>query len=238
MSLSRPRRRSPPPAETRAALLRAAGEVFAEVGFHAATVRAICRRAGANVAAVNYHFRDKESLYVEVLRQAMARANARHPFDGGLAATAPPEERLRGFVRQFLGRLFERGEQAWLGQLMAREMIQPSHALDLVVAERIRPMAEQLRDIIRRILGPRCPEAELRLCGFSIVSQCVFYNHCRSVVHRLFPDQTLNARAAEDLAAHITRFSLAALKDRARQAHPRRSAARGPATSAPSLSTL
>ena len=220
MSLPTVRPRTPPPAETRDALLRAAGEVFAEVGFRAATVRAICRRAGANVAAVNYHFRDKETLYVEVLRHAMARAHARHPFDGGLGPGSPPEARLRGFVRNFLGRLFERGEQAWLGRLMAREMIEPSHALDLMVAERIRPMADQLREIIRPIVGPACSEPELRLCGFSIVSQCLFYNHCRSVVGRLFPDQLLTPQVAEDLAAHITRFSLAALKERAR--HPRR----------------
>jgi AcrR family transcriptional regulator len=216
MSSSPERPRTPPLAETRAALLRAAGEVFAEVGFHGATVRDICRRAGANVAAVNYHFGDKEPLYVEVLRHAMARAQARHPFDGGTAPTAPPEERLRGFVRNFLGRLFEPGEHAWLGRLMAQEMIAPSHALDLMVTERIRPMADQLREIIQRIVGPGCSEAELRLCGFSVVSQCLFYNHCRSVVSRLFPDQALTPDAVEELAAHITRFSLAGLKDRAR----------------------
>ena len=40
------------PAATRDALLRATGEVFAEAGYRAATVRAICQRAGANIAAV------------------------------------------------------------------------------------------------------------------------------------------------------------------------------------------
>ena len=50
------------PGATRLQLIEAAGEVFAEMGFQNATVREICRRAGANVAAVNYHFQSKEAL--------------------------------------------------------------------------------------------------------------------------------------------------------------------------------
>ena len=46
-------------AETRRQLLEAAGEVFAEAGFRETTVREICRRAGANVAAINYGIQQK-----------------------------------------------------------------------------------------------------------------------------------------------------------------------------------
>ena len=60
------------PEATRAKLLQAATHVFAEQGFHAATVREICTRADVNVAAINYHFRDKLGLYFEVLRQSIA----------------------------------------------------------------------------------------------------------------------------------------------------------------------
>jgi AcrR family transcriptional regulator len=48
--------------QTREALLEAAAQVFAELGFRAATVREICQRARANIASVNYHFGDKENL--------------------------------------------------------------------------------------------------------------------------------------------------------------------------------
>src|SRR5882672_8263904 len=93
-----------PPAQdqTREQLIEAATEVFARAGFRAATVREICQKAGANIAAVNYHFGDKESLYAEVLRHALHRARQKYPPDLGLGPKATPEERLHAFVHSFL----------------------------------------------------------------------------------------------------------------------------------------
>src|SRR5437762_1709857 len=120
---------------TRQRLLDAAGEVFADHGFRAATVRDICRRAGANVAAVNYHFGDKEKLYLEVLRESHRCASEKYGDVGAAAALsgAKPEEKLRAHVRSFLLRIFDSGRPAWHGRLMSREMIDPSPALDVLV---------------------------------------------------------------------------------------------------------
>jgi AcrR family transcriptional regulator len=198
--------------ETRHQLLEAAGGVFAEVGFRNATVREICRRAGANVAAVNYHFGDKERLYAEVLRHSQQKAFEKYSPLMGVAADAPPEEKLRAFIQSFLFRIFDTGSTAWFGKMISREMVEPTGALDLLVEERMRPMADLLRGIVAKILG--CPpNAEcVRWCCFSVVSQCVFYHHCRTMISRLFPEQRLDAPAVEQLAGHIARFSLAAMK--------------------------
>ena len=55
---------------TKARLLEAAGEEFAEKGFEGATIRSIIERARANIAAVNYHFGDKERLYIQAVIEA------------------------------------------------------------------------------------------------------------------------------------------------------------------------
>jgi len=199
--------------ETRRQLLEAAGEVFAECGFRDATVREICRRAGANIAAINYHFGDKETLYVEVLRYSHGKALEKHPPLLGVAADAPPEKKLRAFVHSLLLRIFDKGPTAWHGKLMSREMIEPSAALDLLVEERMRPMAGQLSKIVSEILNCPVNDDRIRLCSFSVVSQCVFYQHCRPVVSRLFPKQLpLDVAGIENLTDHITKFSLSAMK--------------------------
>jgi TetR/AcrR family transcriptional regulator, regulator of cefoperazone and chloramphenicol sensitivity len=91
-------------------------------------------------------------------------------------------------------------------------MVNPSAALETLVAERIRPMAELLYGILSELLGPEASPEEVRLCGFSIMSQCVFHAHCRSVVEELYPEQHFRLKDVERLAEHIVRFSLAGLK--------------------------
>lgn len=193
-------------------LLEAAGEVFAEKGFRGATVRDICRQAGANVAAVNYHFRDKEELYAAVLQYAHRCAMERYPPDLGLAPGArhDPEARLGAFVRSFLLRLLAAGRPAWHGKLMAREIAEPTKALDALVEHSIRPNSELLRGILRELLGPGAAPRALWHGAWSVVGQCVFYYYARAVIVRLNPNQGFDDAQIKELADHITRFTLAA----------------------------
>src|SRR5262249_51327041 len=157
----------------------AAGEVFAEHGFRDTTIREICERAKANIAAVHYHFGDKEELYAAVF--SCARTCAVAGFDQ-ITSAAPAEGRLRGFVRAALQRLFDQGRPAWLGRLVAREMIDPTKALDNLVNEQIRPNSERIRALVRELIGAEIDEQELWRCTFSIAAQWLFYFHCGQVV--------------------------------------------------------
>src|SRR6202795_5356047 len=127
--------------KTRDKILSAAGEVFAEQGFEGATIRAITERAGVNVAAVNYHFRDKAELYTRVVVDACsARAAWRD-----VIADAPdsPEERLRSLIYHFLQYLLDPDRAVWKRRLMAREMANPTSALDELVEKSIRPLRDE-----------------------------------------------------------------------------------------------
>jgi AcrR family transcriptional regulator len=204
-------------AVTRCQLLCAAAEVFAESGFRAATVREICLRADANIAAVNYHFGDKEELYRQVLKETYRTSIEKYPADFGLPPKATPEQRLRAFIHSFLLRIFSAGPTAHHGKLMAREMIEPTGALDAIVKDEICPMAGILQSIIEGLLGTKVDDETKRLCAMSVVSQVLFYHHCRPVVMRMFADMKFNEAGIEKLTEHITSFSLAAIKDQTRR---------------------
>ena len=200
-------------ADTRARLLEAAVEVFAEEGFRGATIQRICKLAGANIAAAHYHFGDKEGLYAAVFEYAERHAAERTPAES--AEGVGPEERLRVHVRWFLSRLLDPGKPAWIARLLARELIDPTPALDGLVRRRMRATHDQLADIVRGILGPDATQEAVRLCTLSVISQCVFYKNSAAVVSRLYPE-IVPSREVERLADHVTRFSLEAMHGLAR----------------------
>jgi AcrR family transcriptional regulator len=55
-------------AETRGAILNAACEVIAEIGFEKIRMRMVAERAGVSTAALHYHFDTRENLFAEALR--------------------------------------------------------------------------------------------------------------------------------------------------------------------------
>lgn len=201
-----------PRPDTRARLLEAAGETFAELGYRNATVREVCKRAEANIAAVKYHFGDKAGLYLAVLTYTAEKSLERNPIGGDEVPGATAADRLESFIRSYVERMLDEGRPAWFGKLVAREMVEPTEALEKVAKTFARPMFDRLRGIISELLGPGADEITVQRCSFSVIGQCLFYKHARPMIERLWPEQRFDAAARDELARHVTRFSLAALQ--------------------------
>ncbi|MGH8444022.1 MAG: CerR family C-terminal domain-containing protein, partial [Solimonas sp.] len=119
------------PEATRASLLEAATEVFVEQGYDQARVRDIAERAGANIAAINYHFRGKEALYLEVLRLQASERIGRFPLPD-LAAAPSPEAALKAAVTTLLSRFLADDSRAFVPKLLMRELLSPTPALQIM----------------------------------------------------------------------------------------------------------
>jgi AcrR family transcriptional regulator len=204
--------------ETRLRLLEAAGEAFAQLGFRDATVRDICKRASANVAAVNYHFGDKERLYAATLEHWITASYQRFPPDGGLGPGEPAVARLRALIRSLLLRILIDGRASIHGKLLARELFDPTPAFDLQFKTALAPMLQRMETTVAEIGGHKLTDRQLHCATLSIVGQCTFYHHSRPLIARQYPDQTYEAGEIERLADHVTAFSVAGinalLKDR------------------------
>jgi TetR/AcrR family transcriptional regulator, regulator of cefoperazone and chloramphenicol sensitivity len=193
---------------TRAKLLEAAAQVFADRGYYNATIREICRRAGANVAAVNYTFGDKLGLYSEVLRQVFRTAEIAL-LTAELDSAHSPEELLRRVVQARLRSLCGRSDVHF--RIVMHEFSEPTPAMARVL-EGIRPAYERTCQALSALLGLPSDHEKTRLCHNSIIGQILFYAVARPVLARLQPDFKLTPEQLERVAEHIVDFSLAYVK--------------------------
>jgi AcrR family transcriptional regulator len=190
-------------------LLEAAGEIFAEKGFKGATVREIIERAGVNIAAVNYYFRDKERLYIEAVKHAACG----EPEDVHLewSPDTPPALKLRDLIRFQLLKFLDPSRPEWLARLIMRELTQPSEACAELVREYIEPRSKVLLGILRELLPANTPRRKLFMTAFSIVGQCHFYCSHKPIIRLLVGEEEYQRFDVDALAEHITQFTLRAL---------------------------
>jgi TetR/AcrR family transcriptional regulator, regulator of cefoperazone and chloramphenicol sensitivity len=196
---------------TRKSLLTAASEIFAEKGYRDATIAEISKRAEANVAAVNYHFGNKETLYKEAWLQAFRDSIKAHPPDGGVDMSAPPEQRLKSQVASLLRRITDENNREFV--IVHKELANPTGLLEEVMREEMRPLRRRIMTLVREILGPGAPEIEVRFCTVGIISQCVIPMHINLVDKpgTEGDSESLRIDDIEGYAEHVVAFSLAGM---------------------------
>jgi AcrR family transcriptional regulator len=199
---------------TRERLLDAALEVFAERGYEAATIREICSRAGANIAAVHYHFGDKRRLYEAIYGTLFATLRQRRT--DFLPPDAPPAERLRVYIRALFEEIFccagNTERQVQLSTIYLTEMASPSEVLDRIVTEHLEPDARELYSIVGELLGRSPDDPRTVDCAASVVGQVLYYHHAGPIITRLHPDRAPVAERLDQLIEHVWHFALGGIE--------------------------
>lgn len=194
--------------ETRWRLLQAATEVFAEVGYRAATTRGIARRAEVNLASIHYHFGDKAALYREVFRlpflnecNTFAALDLAHvSLPEALRALYiwlfPPEAEADPMLQQFL-------------RLHAREEGDPSGVLGDALVQAFRPNHEKLLALLSRELEVPEVDDDMQRLAFNLVGLATVYLHGgRCAVEAFAPQLLKGVPARETMVERLVEHAL------------------------------
>jgi AcrR family transcriptional regulator len=177
--------------ESRARLLEAAGQLFADRGFDGVSVRQVARRAKVNAAAVNYHFGGKGGLYHAVLKKLIEDTE---PMFGpmivtlrsGVAAARGDRTSLAALaallVRGLLTNVLSAAQFRWQIPILLREFQQPSKEFAMLLRERINPVHDAVAELVAAATGlsPHAPQT--RLITANMMAQCMSFGAARGVV--------------------------------------------------------
>ncbi len=148
-------------------LCETAESLFGKLGFANVSLRKITEAAGANLAAVNYHFGSKEELYKEVLLRRLRPLNEER-----LAMLAQAEQLagdqpipLRSVLEAFIRPLLRRAADPALGgipllRLISRDLTDPRPFMHDELAREFGPVVSRFTEVLSQI-QPRLPPADL-----------------------------------------------------------------------------
>ncbi len=197
---------------TREALLRAARDVFAEHGYDRATGKEICRRAGANTAAVNYYFGSVDGLYATVVEEAHNHLFTFGEMSAAVADKVDAQAKLRAIIELFVHGLTGPASASWVLRVLGREVVSPSPVFEKLRDRELLPKSQLLRATVTELTGlPTNHPAISRAC-VSVIAPCLMllvFN--RQTLGRVLPDLRLTADEADTMVDHMVEFSLAGL---------------------------
>jgi TetR/AcrR family transcriptional regulator len=199
------------PAASRAAILRAAAEEFAEHGIAGARTEAIAREARVNKALLYYYFQDKETLYGAVLDNAFSglKATVFRVLDSDL----PPREKIMTYVGTYFD--FIASNQVY-PKLMQREMMRAreghSPHIEKLVKNYFQPIYARVGELLRKGIA----EGEFRKIDPahfipSMVAMIIFYFSSAPLMQKIVRFNPLAPERIAERRAAVLDFISAAL---------------------------
>jgi AcrR family transcriptional regulator len=132
--------------ERRRQILSAAKQVFADAGYHGASIHAIIERAQIARGTFYLYFESKAAVFDSILDQAMAELRARlHRIEVDAPGAPPPQVQLRAQVVATLEYIVD-------DRPLATLLLSAGHTPDVDASERLEMFFTEVRDLVRRAL--------------------------------------------------------------------------------------
>ena len=112
--------------ETKEKIIECAGQLIAENGFASVTSKEICRAAGVNLAAVNYHFGSRGGLYLAVLENVQQYLVELQQLIDLYGSDLAPRQKMEKLIDFLAGNAFYKND--WQISVWVREVMNPSPA--------------------------------------------------------------------------------------------------------------
>ena len=152
--------------DTKDRILDVAERLFAEQGFANTPLRKITAQAGANLAAVNYHFQSKDALIQAVFARRLGPLNqARLEMLDAAEARAgsgplEPEEVLRAFFEPMLRWGAPCANNPHFARLLGRMYVEPGELFEDIFRNQFREVRDRFFRAAQRAL-PELPKEEI-----------------------------------------------------------------------------
>lgn len=210
--MARPSAAKLPPPDTRDALLEAATNVFADHGYAAGSVRLITKAAGANQAAITYHFGGKDELYRAVLREAIVAFEAQSLINETNVLELERRDALRLVIRQFLLPLMQHGRLGRYVRIFGREGVEPSPVYEAFVAEEPLRMFAIVELLVRRFFPDTASRRQIALAAFWLIQQPIAFVHNAGRLAKQPYGMTFDTAETEFLVEMLTDLSVGGLE--------------------------
>ena len=150
--------------ERRRQILSAAKAVFAEAGYHGASIHAIIERAQIARGTFYLYFESKAAVFDSILDQAMADLRARlHRIEVDAPGAPPPQVQLRDQVVATLDYIVS-------DRPLATLLLSAGHTPDVDASERLEMFFTEVRDLLRRALETGMEIGLVRRCQAELVA--------------------------------------------------------------------
>lgn len=205
-------------AATRQRLLKAGTRIFAEKDYSAVTTRELADAARANQAAIVYHFRNKEGLYLAVAEYVAAQMRSRFAsaLPGSDSAKHAPSRtgaarQLHEFLRALARGLIAIPEHSAMVEFIMREQAHPGAAFDLLYGSYLGEMHRHATGLVARATNRADGDPEAIADAHAIIGMALAFTVARATFLRRVSRTRYSATQVEQLAKRVADLGCRAL---------------------------